>query len=662
MHKSILAAVVFFVSTLAFWHSAAAEIPPIPRVLPPEGLEIPADVRERLETRLAATKKRMQAHKDHTDLPDVEIFTKAVELALIHREFYVPKDFAKADWALDEANKRLDSLDKGESPWTRATGLIVRGYRSGIDGSAQPYGVEIPDGHDFEKPCPLYVWLHGRGDKNTDLHFLYERATKPGQIKQPGVIILHPFGRHCVGYKHAGEVDVLDVVGNAYGEYMFGAYNVALMGFSMGGAGAWHIGAHRADQWVAVSPGAGFVETARYNKLTPDKYPPWYEQKLWGQYDVPNYVRNLFNTETIAYSGELDKQIQAARVMEEAFRSEGGTLTHLIGPGVEHKYERATLQELLKRVESAVYQGRDEWPKKVHLQTRTLRYAGMHWVTILAMEQHWEDARVDAALIEPDTIKLATKNVTALYLQPPGIDLKTLQIDGQEVTYKQGTQRTCALFRESGRWRVDPIFDIDDWPTRTVKTWKLHGPIDDAFSDEFLVITPTGKSKNPRFQAWVDFELDHLRKRWRALMRAELPEKRDVDVNIPATTYLGNLILWGDADSNSVIAELQAGMPAEFKEGSWSFGQEEYDGDRFVPVVIYPRKAPNGVYRGYTVFNSGLTFREGHDRTNSLQNPKLPDWAIIDITQPPDAFAPGRIHDAGFFDEEWKLKGPVIGP
>src|SRR5262245_45793188 len=74
--------------------------PPIPRVLPPEGIEIPAEVRQRLETRLAATKKRIEPYEKKTDTADIEIFTKAVELALIHREFYVEKDFSKADWAL----------------------------------------------------------------------------------------------------------------------------------------------------------------------------------------------------------------------------------------------------------------------------------------------------------------------------------------------------------------------------------------------------------------------------------------------------------------------------------------------------------------------------------------------------------------------------------
>ena len=58
----------------------------------------------------------------------------------------------------------------------------------------------------------------------------------------------------------------------------------------------------------------------------------------------------------------------------------------------------------------------------------------------------------------------------------------------------------------------------------------------------------------------------------------------------------------------------------------------------------------------YVVLNSGPTHREGHDRTNSLQNPKLPDWAIVDLRQVPDALLPGKIVATGFFDESWKLK------
>src|SRR5690606_16463211 len=124
---------------------------------------------------------------------------------------------------------------------------------------------------------------------------------------------------------------------------------IVLMGFSMGGAGCWHIGAHYADRWAAMSPGAGFAETQQYLKLR-DADTTWYERKLWGAYDVPAYTRNLFNLPVVAYSGENDKQIQAARVMEAAFQAEGRTLTHLIGPGMGHRYHPDSLAEIMRQM------------------------------------------------------------------------------------------------------------------------------------------------------------------------------------------------------------------------------------------------------------------------------------------------------------------------
>jgi hypothetical protein len=72
-----------------------------------------------------------------------------------------------------------------------------------------------------------------------------------------------------------------------------------------------------------------------------------------------------------------------------------------------------------------------------------------------------------------------------------------------------------------------------------------------------------------------------------------------------------------------------------------------------VLAKIYPN--PDNAPR-YMVLNSGPTFREAHDRSNSLQTPKLPDWAVIDLSQPPDDKVPGKIAAAGFFDEQWQLK------
>ena len=56
----------------------------------------------------------------------------------------------------------------------------------------------------------------------------------------------------------------------------------------------------------------------------------------------------------------------------------------------------------------------------------------------------------------------------------------------------------------------------------------------------------------------------------------------------------------------------------------------------------------------YVVLNSGIDFREHAYGTNSLQIPKLPDHAVIDLREPAGPRWPGRIVDAGFFDESWR--------
>ena len=144
-----------------------------------------------------------------------------------------------------------------------------------------------------------------------------------------------------------------------------------------------------------MSPGAGFAETAQYNRLTPDRYPADIEQTLWKVYDCPNYARNLLNLPVVAYSGEKDKQIQAARVMESALAREGHTLKHIIGPGMGHKYHPDSLAEILRQMNEAVKQGLDRQPSRLTFQTPTLRYSKIHGFQISGLREHWVDSRLN---------------------------------------------------------------------------------------------------------------------------------------------------------------------------------------------------------------------------------------------------------------------------
>jgi hypothetical protein len=100
------------------------------------------------------------------------------------------------------------------------------------------------------------------------------------------------------------------------------------------------------------------------------------------------------------------------------------------------------------------------------------------------------------------------------------------------------------------------------------------------------------------------------------------------------------------------LREVASKLPIPLKNEKWQLGDQAFDARWHVPLMITPNPQDPAKY---LVINSGPTHREAHDRTNSLQNPKLGDWAIIDVRTAPSAEQPGKILAAGVFDEEWKL-------
>jgi hypothetical protein len=583
MHRFLCLAILLSCSVRT--HILAAEplpsIPPIARVLPPVGLELPQAERTKLESRLAAIEKRLKpflassnTEDDKIYSPDIQIFTKAVRFAIDLQEFYdLKKDLPKAYKLLDEAESRIAEIEKLKAPnivgptpsWFSKGRFVVLGLRSHIDQSVQPYGVVFPKNFDFaklhpDKPLelPVYIWLHGRGDKATDMHFIYERMTQVGQFGEVDGIVIHPFGRQCVGYKSAGEEAITDTIvdfcwDRAGRDEKFPLVlnkRLALVGFSMGGAGAWLYGSHQAQGAVmfrVISPGAGFAETAQYTKTDPATV-PWYERKLWSCNDVPCYTRNLFNTQVIAYNGENDKQIQAARVMEDAFHKEGRKLKHLIGPGVAHAYEPKTLVELKREINELLQAEREEkrtdtCSERTHLQTRTLAYSYGIDATLFGLEKHWEDTRLDTVFQkETGTLEVTTKNVAEFGLQTGASEpqklYRSIIIDGQ--TFKPPLR----VYGEPDKFglRAETVYERDYFQ-KDKGVWKrvnffpeghkrpgCQGPIDDAFVHPFLVVAPTGKSKNPLVQRWVEFEMNHFIERWRSLMRGNVQIKNDTEV------------------------------------------------------------------------------------------------------------------------------------
>ena len=607
------------------------------KAVPPPGITLADADKKPLETGLNLLRKAIgqlrQMPSAATLLPDVEIYERAVFYALTYNEFFKPDEVWKAQELLRRGQARADALLKGAAPWTTQTGLVVRGYRSQIDDSVQPYGLVVPP--TYQAPSPqhwrLDTWFHGRGETLSEVNFLWDRERNAGEFTPPNTFVMHLYGRFCNANKFAGEMDLFEALDAVKRSYPIDENRILIRGFSMGGAAAWHIATHHAGLWAAAAPGAGFTETPVYTKAAQSS-PTWFEQKLWHWYDAVDYALNVFNVPTVAYSGEDDPQQQAARAVETALKTEGITLTHIIGPHTGHRYHPDSKVEINRRLDSIAAQGREMTPRRVRFVTYTLRYNVMKWLTVDALDRHWERSTVDATITARNDIGLKTENVAALTIDIPAGTAPfdpsmpiTITWNGKSINdAKQQSDR-------SFHW-ASPA------PTGLAKRHGLQGPIDDAFLTRFIFVRPTGTPQSPETAGWAKTELERAIHEWRRVFRGE-PIVKD-DTAITAEDIAGaNLVLWGDPGSNKIYSRIASKLPL-----AWP-SQAKYAAEFVAPNPENPAR--------YVVINSGFTFRESANSSNARQLPKLPDWAIVDTATPADENWPGRIVDAGFFNEAW---------
>ena len=660
-------------AALGLTASVALAAAPKPARVPPPGLAIAAKDRAELRAGADALAREIALVRSLPALskpelwPDVEVFYKAVDWALRYDEFYRSNEVAIARGLLKTGMERAQQWREGKPAWLTATGLVVRGYVSKIDGSVQPLGLVVPAtfATDKTKPRRLDVWLHGRDNNLTELKFIADRQHSYGDFTPADAFVLHPYGRYCNAFKFAGETDVFEAMEQTKKFYPIDARRIALRGFSMGGAGAWHLAAHHPDVWAVAAPGAGFAETAEYQKLGTNraKVPAW-EQKLWQLYDATDYAANFANLPVVAYNGTDDPQRQAADMMEKAMQAEGLKLTRVWGTNVGHKYTPEGKKEVSRFVDeaiAAVPTAKGVFPQELRFSTRTLRFNRAPFLRVDELIEHWKPAEIIATTKADNSLEIQTKNIaTFTFLgikNAPGWLKSGVRIDGHSAqpfnvlyanpsgmsrSYNRGTNADWSRSSVLSRMRTGgtPLTQ------ELRKKHGLQGPIDDAFMDSFLVVRPTGKAQSEHLEAWMDEQLAQATNEWRAQFRGDARVKDDTQVT-DADLAAHNLVIFGDPQSNWLLARIADKLPIRWDAKTFRVGDKSFSAASHVPVFIFPNPLnPNR----YVVLNSGFTFAAAGPGSNAQQTPKLPDYAVLDLEHG-DA-----VVLAGFFDEQWKLK------
>lgn len=618
---------------------------------------ISPEQRAKLEQRTKALQEQVRklSDADAQGVTDVAVCAKAAEWIVRHDEFKKPDDAAKTAKVLELGERRAKALAGGKADWGKNPGGVAVGYVSAIDGSVQPYALTLPDGYDAKssKRWAVYVVLHGRNDGLTEVGFITSFEGKKPAAKD--YVQLDVYGRGNNAYRWAGETDVFEALADARKRVAVDDRRVVLWGFSMGGAGAWHLGLHYPDRWAAAGAGAGFVDFYRYQKKTA-KLPPWQDKTLT-IYDTVNYALNAADVPFVTYGGDQDPQLLASKTMVEAAEPLGVHIDSIVGKQVGHKFTPEGEKEFQAFLAEHAKQGRPlpSDRKEIRFTTCTPKYNRCGWVTVEEMETLYTPATVEAAIKEDGTTVVTTKNVAALALSRDAAE--EAEIDGVKVPLRDaagGLLPEVIYVRAGDGWRP-----LDYEESRTFlsnpdlrKRHDLQGPIDDAFMGPFVVVKPTGTSWSPAHAKYAEWSLARFGREWDKYLRGTL-QVVTPDKVTPEVIESSHLVLFGDPGSNPLIAQLLPELPLEWTKDSLKVTGQTYDPNAHAAVLIYPNPLNP---KKYVVLNTGHTFHaDAFQGTNALLYPRLGDAAVLKLTDDGKGGFREETTSSGLFNENWEL-------
>ena len=204
-------------------------------------------------------------------------------------------------------NDALRNLSGNDAPaWP--LGIQVDAYISSVDDSAQPFVRYLPPNWTPGKAAPLLVFLHGYSpDFNRfNLPFFSENLIRFAD--RTGACIVAPFGRGNTDFQGIGEQDVLRVMDEMQVRYGTDPSRVVLIGYSMGGLGAWCIAARHPQRFNAVMVLAGRGDFYVWHKLKPEELPPWQRRLVDVQF-ASAWTHQLKTTPILAVHGQDDSLV-----------------------------------------------------------------------------------------------------------------------------------------------------------------------------------------------------------------------------------------------------------------------------------------------------------------------------------------------------------------
>jgi len=554
-----------------------------------------------------------------------------------------------------------------------ASGSALRYYTSRIDGSSQPYGLYVPKAYQSGVAHPVIFIGHGFGG-SASASF---NSTQTTFADANGFLLVNLQGRGNTFYDGVGEVDFFDVLAELRALCNVDMRRLYFEGASMGATGAFRLGVRHPDvlaavggvdgwgdyrswyaQWYGPARNPSYVEPFRLPNLTMASSVDVAEGAKWQNLYLITDTGDTTVPSVNAYN--LDTRLTALGSATPAETDYQHTLQTASG-GHCAAYTAATQLALYNYFNT---KAQPPTPAHVTVKTTRMKYGKLYWASIDRVQRVNEAATLDA-VVTGNTVAVSTANVLQYTLTLDAslcnpAQLVTILTNGlPSYSGPVGTVTLSAALHDSGA--ILGWSDTNSLPGGLHKSAAQEGPIGDAYTSKFLVVYGTAGSGADTTANKA--EADAFCTNWNSWMGASITSHADssVSANDVATS---NLILYGTAQSNSLLAGIAPLLPIQVTNSGISVGDRQFLGPNYGAYFVYPNPQSPTHY----VVVSHRSIPGAQPKDLEALPWYWPDYVVFDtnkqaglsVQEPKVHYLPDTFVDAGYFNAAWQLnEGPA---
>ncbi len=545
--------------------------------------------------------------------------------------------------------------------------LHRRTFVSKIDGSVQYYGIQPAttgiDGNTNQRPA-LFLSLHGAG--------VQARGQAAAYAPKRWGHVVAPTNRRRFGFdwEDWGRMDAIEVLELAQKQLNTDPQRTYLTGHSMGGHGTWHLGATFPDRFAAIGPSAGWISfftygSRRSNAKKEDRVVELVRRAKTSS-DTLLLLRNFDNHGVYVVHGSADNNVPVtqARTMVKKLGEFHKDFRYHEQPKAGHWWGNSDEPgaECVDWIPMFDFFARRALPptnglRNVEFVTVNPGVSGScHWVTVEAQEKA---LRPSSVKIRFDRLKARFVGTTANVVRF-SLDLRHLlsansltdksmlvDLDGQKlenIGWNQTADGKLCLAKRKGKWSVT------EPPSKDRKGSHRYGPFREAFTNNMMFVYGTKGTAEESAWAYQKARFDAEQFWYRGNGSIDVL----ADVEFEASKHKErNIILYGNADTNSAWKTLLANSPVQVENGRLQVGQKTMRADNLACLFLRPRADSKTAFVA-ALSGTGLKGMRATDRVPVfVSGAAIPDVMIFTPRMLSGDTA--GLEGAGYFGMDWSV-------